>query len=159
MSTETIRISPNSNSKTNWVKQIYFYLVIALSLLFLCTGIFTFGRAALIKNVFPKADSSFMYGGLYSSSSPEFQCKNGQGSQYWMPKAVMMPTDPSRPYTPPVPTDVEIKECIEATNKGIEEQKERTFQSEALTGILMTIISTIVGGIHYAARNFFLKKD
>ena len=156
MSTEAIQISPNLNSKTNWVKQIYFYLVIALSLLFFCAGIFTFGRATLIKNVFPKADSSFMYSPYIS---PELQCKNGQGSQYWMPKMSTVAMDPTKPYTPPAPTDVEIKECIEATNKGMEEQKERTFQSETLTGILMTIISAIVGGIHYTARNFFLSKE
>ncbi len=159
MSTETIQITPinsNNNFKTNWVKQIYFYLVITFALLFFCTGVFMFGKAVLIKNVFPKADNSYMYGPY---TSPELQCKNGQGSQYWYPKIPIMPTDSTKPYTPPVPTEVEIKECIEATNKGMEEQKERTFQSDALTGILMLVISAIVGAIHYSARNFFLRKE
>lgn len=156
MSSETIQTTPSNNLKTNWVKQIYFYVVIALALLFFCTGVFTFGKAALIKNVFPKADNNFMYGPY---TSPEQQCKNGQGGQYWYPKMGPISSDPTKPYTPPVPTDAEIKECIEATIKGIEEQKERTFQSDTLTGILMIIISAIVGGIHYAARDFFLRKD
>ena len=160
MPTETIQINPNNsnnNFKTNWVKQIYFYLVIAFALLFFCTGVFMFGKAVLIKNVFPKADNNYMY--MPYSGSPEQQCKNGQGSQYWFPKVPMAPIDSTKPYTPPVPTEAEIKECIEATNKGMEEQKERTFQSDALTGILMTIISAIVGFIHYSARNFFLRKE
>jgi hypothetical protein len=156
MSSETIQITPTNNLKTNWVKQIYFYTVVAIALLFFCTGVFTFGKAALIKNVFPKADNNFMYGPY---TSPELQCKNGQGGQYWYPKIAPISPDPTKPYTPPVPTEAEIKECIEVTNKGIEEQKERTFQSDTLTGLLMTTISAIVGGIHYSARNFFLKKD
>jgi hypothetical protein len=156
MSLEATSNNSNSSLKTNWVKQIYFYVVLAFALLFFCTGVFTFGKAALIKNVFPKADNNFMYGPY---TSPELQCKNGQGSQYWMPKSTMMSPDPAKPYTPPSPTEAEIKECIEATNKGIEEQKERTFQSDTLTGILMTIISAIVGGIHYSARAFFLRKE
>jgi hypothetical protein len=156
MSTETIQINPSSSLKTNWVKQIYFYTVIALALLFFCTGVFTFGKAALIKFVFPKADNSYMYG---PSTSPELQCRNGMGSMYYSPKITPISPDPTKPYTPPVPTDVEIKECIEATTKGMEEQKERTFQSDTLTGILMTIISAIVGGIHYGTRAFFLRKE
>lgn len=157
MSTETIQITPNSNLKTNWVKQIYFYIVLAFALLFFCTGVFTFGKAALIKFVFPKADNNYMYSPY---TSPEIQCRNGQGSQFWVPKAYSISSDPSKPYSPPpAPTEVEIKECIESTNKGIEEQKERAFQSDTLTGILMTIISAIVGGVHYSARGFFLRKE
>jgi hypothetical protein len=156
MPSETIQITPNSSLKTNWVKQIYFYVVVAIALLFFCTGVFTFGKAALIKNVFPKADNNFMYGPY---TSPELQCKNGQGSQYWYPKPMPISADVTKPYTPSIPTDAEIKECIEVTNKGMEEQKERTFQSDSLTGILMTIISAIVGAIHYSARAFFLRKE
>jgi hypothetical protein len=157
MPTETIQITPNSSPKTNWVKQIYFYVVVAFALLFFCTGVFTFGKAALIKNVFPKADNNFLY--MVPYSDPEMQCKNGQGSQYWYPKIAPISPDPTKPYTPPVPTDAEIKECIDANIKGVAEQKERSFQSDTLTGILMTIISAIVGGFHYIARGFFLKKD
>jgi hypothetical protein len=156
MSTQTSQTTPNSSLKTNWVKQIYFYLIVAFALLFFCTGVFTLTKAVLIKNVFPKADNNYMYG---PSISPELQCKNGMGSMYYSPKIPPISPDPTKPYSPPVPTDVEIKECIEMTNKGMEEQKERTFQSDTLTGILMTIISAIVGGVHYTARTFFLRKE
>jgi hypothetical protein len=157
MSNETIQITPNPPSKTNWVKQIYFYTVIAISLLFICIGLFTFGKATLIKFVFPKADTNNIY--MMPYTDPEQQCKNGQGSQYWYPKMAPISPDPTKPYTPPVPTEAEIKECIEVNIKGIAEQKERTFQSDSLIGLLVTIISAIVGGIHYSARDFFLRKE
>jgi hypothetical protein len=157
MSTETIKINNNNTPKTNWVKQIYFYVVIAFSIAFFCGGLFGTSQAVLVKYIFPKAGNNYGYMGPFSN--PEQQCKNGQGSQYWFPKQPIISPDPTKPYTPPVPTDVEIKECIEATNKGIEEQKEQTYQSGLLSGILALIISGLVGATHLIARDFFLRKE
>jgi hypothetical protein len=156
MSTETIKINNDNTPKTNWVKQIYFYVVIAFSIAFFCGGLFGTSQAVLVKYIFPKAGNNYMFGPY---SSPELQCKNGQGTQFWYPKPAPYSGDVTKNIAPLPPTDAEIKECIEITNKGIEEQKEQTYQSGLLSGILALIISGLVGAIHLIARDFFLRKE
>jgi hypothetical protein len=112
----------------------------------------------LVKYVFPKAGNNYGYMGPFSN--PEQQCKNGQGTQFFQPQIINnYNPDPTKPYVPTTPSDKDVKECIEATNKGIEDQKEQSYQSGLLSGILALIISGLVGGIHLTARNFFLRKE
>jgi hypothetical protein len=142
-------------NKSNWVKQVYFYLVLAVSLFAFSLGLFQTAKANLVKFVFPKADMNSMYYGG-PGISPESQCKMG-GTMYYTPKFV--PTDTSKPYTPPVLTESEMKECIEATTKGMENQKDIVYQSDSLVGILTLVISGIIGVSHLLLRKFFLRKE
>jgi hypothetical protein len=144
-------------TKTNWIRQLYFYIIIAGTLTVFCYGTFTFGRAALIRYVFPKASNSY-YGGY---NNPDQQCKMG-GNQYYSPKSMMMQMpamDSKTPYIPPMPTDAEVKECIDQTNKGMLEEKDRSFQYDAVKGLSLMFITGIVLGGHYFNRKFFLSKE
>ena len=141
--------------KPNLVKQLYFYLIIAVSLVFFCTGLFVSSKALLTKFAFPKAMSSY-YGGYMPT--PELQCQNGGGNQYYsLPYIPMKPNDTS--YTPPVPTEKQIQECVIATKIGMEEEKERNYQSDMLFGVLTLVIAGLVGSAHLYFRNFFLGKE
>ena len=86
------------------------------------------------------------------------QCQNGGGNQYYsLPYIPIKPNETS--YTPPVPTEQQIEECVIATKLGIEEEKERNYQSDMLFGVLTLVIAGLVGGAHLYFRNFFLGKE
>jgi hypothetical protein len=143
--------------KTNWIRQLYYYIIIAGTLTLFCYGTFTLGRAALIRYVFPKASNSF-YSGM---SNPEQQCSQG-GNQYYYPKSMSkssMMMDQKIPFEMPVPTTEEIKECKTATEQGIADEKDRSFQYDTVKGLSLMFITGIVLAGHYFNRNFFLSKE
>jgi hypothetical protein len=143
--------------KTNWIRQLYFYIIIAGTLSVFCYGAFTFGRAALIRYVFPKASNSY-YGGYNNS---EQQCSQG-GNQYYYPKSISkssMMMDQKIPFEMPVPTVEEVKECKTATAQGIADEKDRSFQYDAVKGLSLMFITGIVLAGHYFNKNYFLSKD
>ena len=145
-----------STPKSNWIRQLYYYVIIAGALTVFCYGVFTFGRAALIRYVFPKASSS-----MYSGYNPEMQCAQG-GNQYYYPKSMnnyQMMTEQKIMSQPPSPSKDETKECIEATKIGVADEKDRSFQYDAVKGLsLFFVTGTVLAG-HYLNRNFFLRKE
>jgi hypothetical protein len=143
--------------KTNWIRQLYYYIIIAGTLTAFCYGTFTFGRAALIRYVFPKAGNSY-YGGY---NNPEMQCAQS-GNQYYYPKSMSKFSsimDQKIPMEQPLPTAEEIKECKEATVLGIADEKDRSFQYDAVKGLSLMFITGIVQGGHYFNKKFFLSKE
>jgi hypothetical protein len=144
--------------KTNWIRQLYFYIIIAGTLTIFCYGTFTFGRAAMIRFIFPKAANALYYGGYNNS---EMQCTMG-GNEFYQPKSLSksLPTmDPTKPFIPPMPTDNEIIECKEVSRQGIADQKDRNFQFDAVKGLSLMLVTGIVLAGHYLNRKFFLNKD
>ncbi len=121
------------STKQDLIKKIYFYVVVAFSILFLCGGIFAFARANLLRFVFTKADDDFI-------SVAQRDCV----FDYDLPDHVYNPdqTEPRR-LTPE-----EVKECKDYYEKQAELRKEAQYQNEMLNSILTILISGAVLAIH-----------
>lgn len=144
--------------KTNWVKQVYFYLIIGFSLAFFAGGFFTFSRSILIRTVFPLADNSYYN---YGGGNPKSMCQYGSNMYYQgknIPSAASTPVD-GKMMTSPVITPEEIKTCEEVTEKGIQSEKDRQFQNDMLNSILAMVITFVIGFGHFLIRRVFLHKD
>ena len=133
--------------KTNSIKQLYFYFVIAISLIFICVGLFSTINSILVKFVFPKANNTYSY-------NSEGQCQMGGNQYYSMPYNMPKSTD-----TPVPPGEKQIQDCITATKAGVANEKESNYQAGMVFGIITLILASIVGGSHLYYRKFFLSKE
>ncbi len=121
------------------IRKIYFYVVVAFSILFLCVGIFGFARANLVRFVFTKIDDF-----NFILSVTERDCV----FEYDLPGYVYDPNQPEpRRLTPE-----EVKRCKEYYEdyhkKETEFVKEYVYQTEMLNSILIILISSVVLAIH-----------
>jgi hypothetical protein len=147
--------SSTTQPKTNWIKQLYFYVVIGFSLLFLCIGLFGFSKAVLTKFVFPKASNNFGYYG----PAPYNECSNYYSPYYGGKYNLQPPMPGSSANAMPTPTKAEIEECKKETQKQKDDSLETQFQTDMLNNVIITIISAVVGSLHFNLRKFFNSKD
>ncbi len=125
------------STKQDLIKKIYFYVVVAFSILFLCAGIFGFARANLVRFVFTKVDGD-------SIPVTQRDCV----FDYDLPNHIYDPNQPEpRRLTPE-----EVKRCKEYYEdyhkKETEFVKEYVYQTEMLNSILIILISSVVLAIH-----------
>jgi hypothetical protein len=141
-------MSHENSPKPNLIKQLYFYTVMATSLLFICVGLFAVGNSSLSKFVFPKAYNSYT-----SSYNSESSCYSATGNQYYV-------VPYSGKVEQPTPlTEKQTQDCINATKTGIENERESNYQGGMLFGTLTLVISGVVAGGHLSAKKFFLSKE
>ena len=128
------------STRQDLIKEIYFYVVVAFSILFLCVGIFSFAKANLVRFVFTKLNDSF-------TPVKQRDCV----FDYDLPEYVYDPDDPNQPE-PRRLTPEEVKRCKEYYEdyhkKETEFVKEYVYQTEMLNSILIILISSVVLAIH-----------
>jgi|688.fasta_scaffold03899_1 hypothetical protein len=124
---------------TNLIKTIYFYLVLAGCVLALSIGSYWLIRANLIKYVFPEADD-YYYGIDTSRKMGYYDCQMYLGLSY--------APAPGEKENPPVLTDEQEKECRNLIEAEKQMQRERKYQNDMLSSILMILISGIVLATH-----------
>lgn len=121
-------MTQDNKQTSHWAHQLYFYVVIAFSVLFFSMGSFIFLRANLVNFVFTKVDIGYVYiEGCDTSGKPTpvyTYNSEGKDSQKTL-------------YTE--------EECEEK----LKEEKQVQYQEDLLTSILMTSISALVFGIHF----------
>jgi hypothetical protein len=106
-------------SSSHWVKQLYYYAVLGISILFIAIGLFTVVRASLVRYVFTSIDDN-QYG--YS------QCDYNN-------KVVSSGNGPS------LNSDEDKKKCKEDAARV-------NFQNNMLNGTLILIVSSSVLALH-----------
>lgn len=123
-------MSPKTTKKDHsWVKQLYYYLVLAFSILFLAIGSYMFLRANLVKFVFPEAGNNYYY-------SERVVCEpkiDENGEQI-------------------------SENCVTKENPNREDEENREYQRDMVNSTLMIIVSSIVLGLHLKFMGPEMKK-
>jgi hypothetical protein len=134
---ENTQTPAESSKKPSWVKQLYYYAVLGITILFLSIGTFTFIRSNLTRFVFTKIDD-----GYYTSYSE--QCK--YNDTYSSSKVNI--SSPSSPTEPKLNTAEEKASCEKRLQDEDNLRKEIDYQRNMLNSILMIIIAGTVLGLH-----------
>lgn len=132
----------NPFMNTNLIKTIYFYLVMAGCVLSLSIGSYWLIRSNLIKYVFPEADD-YYYGMSTTHRKPGFyDCQSYLNLPF--------PSETAENNVPkePVLTEEQIKECKVLMDEETRLNRERRYQNDMISSILMVTIAGIVLGIH-----------
>ena len=139
----TIETTP-TQSKSNWVKQAYFYIVMIGCIVAFSIATVTVLQKTLTKYVFPKANYDWMFGG-YGGYSMETQCQ-GELMNPVYPSRVMAPGE--APIVPPAPAQDKIDKCIAEKKQQEIDRKEADFQSNVLNSMLTLLVTAIIFFVH-----------
>lgn len=115
-------------STTGWVKKLYYYLVMLISLFFLVIGIFNIARTSYVANFAPKLLESEIRSTITSSDNPCYP--------------QFKPVEPTG-AAQEVPVDKE------ACQKAVDEWKPTWLQKNLLWSVLSSVLAAIVMGVHY----------
>ncbi len=139
----TKKVVKQEDHKAHWAQQIYFYLAVFLSILFLAIGSFQFLSSNLKKFVFTKigdADYSYMRN----------SCENNQllKINYDYMETRIIDGQATVQESSSDMTDEEVEKCLEKVEEQIEEEKAIDYQEDMMYSLLMIVISTVVLVLH-----------
>jgi len=127
---------------TNLIKTIYFYLVMAGCVLALSIGSYWFIRANLLKHVFTEASDDYYYSNPVRSYLGYYDC------QYVLNLPNPSMNKDGSSVSEPQLTDEQKTECRTLLEEEAALQKERGYQNDMVSSILMILISSVVLGVH-----------
>jgi hypothetical protein len=107
---------------SHWVKQMYFYAVLGITIFFMAISSFFFVRANVVKYLVPDADDVSIY---------QDPCKYDFASGTQIEKS-----------------EEQKKTCLEDQKLQLTAQQNRTYKQVMLNSILGIVISALVLGIH-----------
>jgi hypothetical protein len=134
----------STTTKTSWVKQAYFYIVMIGCIIAFSISTITLLQKTLTRYVFPKAN--YDWGSMYSMGyTVETACQNELLSPIY-PARMMAPGE--QPSTPPPVSQDKIDKCIAEKKQQEADRKEADFQNGVLYSVLTLLITLAVFYIH-----------